>query len=536
LGFKTQVAESGAHALAILETQQIDIVLADVRLAEVGDLRLAKIIRQRYPGIDVVLMTDATARRPAPAPTPGAYDGYLTKPFRVDEIQPLFEGLVEKQKLTAENRLLHEQLKTRQGFASLIGTSTKMQDVYRRVLKVAAKRHPVLILGESGTGKELVARAIHSYGPWRSRPFVPVDCGALSPTLVESELFGHVRGAFTGATEARQGLLAVAAGGTVFLDEIGELPVELQAKLLRALQEREIKPIGSNTRLPLEGRIIAATNQDPETAIKRGAFRKDLYFRLNVVSIKLPPLRERKNDLPILIHHFIDRHGGAQSRITGVSYDAMTRLMNYDWPGNVRELENSIQRALALGSPPLIQVKDLPSPVLNYFGPAAGGQEIVTLEDLERRAILQTLEFADGDPLRTAKLLGIGKTTIYRKLKEFGKAMPSEGSVANTLRFSPDDETPAGFGRETRPAGIDIPSIHTMMAKGEEGEAELLRYYNIAMAAINILYDAAAAKSQGARKVLADMADKLNARAGHWDRMKHARRMEVENLNEKPRE
>jgi len=242
----------------------------------------------------------------------------------------------------------------------------------------------------------------------------------LSPTLVESELFGHLRGAFTGATEARQGLLAAAGEGTVFLDEIAELPVELQAKLLRVLQEREIKPIGSNTRLRLEARVIAATNQDPEVAVRRGTFRKDLYFRLNVVSIKLPPLRERKNDLPALIHCFIDRHGGAESGVTGVSYEAMTRLMNYDWPGNVRELENCVQRALALGSPPLIQVKDLPSPLLNYFGTASDPLEILTLRELERRAILQTLESTGGDRLRAAKLLGIGKTTIYRKLREYG--------------------------------------------------------------------------------------------------------------------
>ena len=229
------------------------------------------------------------------------------------------------------------------------GASARMQKVYHLIAKVAVKRDPVLILGESGTGKELVARAIHSKGPWGDQPFVPIDCGALTPTLIESEMFGHVRGAFTGATQGRQGLLAAAGEGTVFLDEIVELPVELQSKLLRALQEREIKPLGSNERIPVKARIVAATNQDLEAAIKRGTFRKELYFRLNVVSIKLPPLRERREDIPGLVRFFLAKHKADLGGITGVSDEVMARLMSYDWPGNVRELENCIQRALGAG-------------------------------------------------------------------------------------------------------------------------------------------------------------------------------------------
>jgi two-component system response regulator HydG len=307
------------------------------------------------------------------------------------------------------------------GFGGLIGASERMQKVYRLILKVAAQRHPVLVLGESGTGKELVARAIHAQGPWRDKPFMPVDCGALTPTLIESELFGHVRGAFTGATQARQGLLAAAGEGTVFLDEIAELPVELQAKLLRAIQEREIKPLGSNERTRLEARIIAATNQDVDAAIQRGSLRKDLYFRLNVVSIKLPPLRERKSDIAALVRHFIARHGGKESRVAGISGEVMARFMNYDWPGNVRELENCIQRALALGSGPHIQMTDLPSNLLYLVGSAPSRRQgLTTLQELEQRAIRQALEATGGDRVRAAKLLGIGKTTIYRKLKEYG--------------------------------------------------------------------------------------------------------------------
>jgi DNA-binding NtrC family response regulator len=306
-------------------------------------------------------------------------------------------------------------------YGGLSGASARMQKVYRIIAKVAVTRDPVLILGESGTGKELVARAIHEKGPWRDRPFVPIDCGALTPSLIESEMFGHVRGAFTGATQGRQGLLAAAGEGTVFLDEIVELPVELQPKLLRVLQEREIKPLGSNERVPVKARLIAATNQDLDAAIKRGSFRKELYFRLNVVSIKLPPLRDRREDIPGLVRFFLAKHKAVLASITGVSEEVMARLTSYDWPGNVRELENCIQRALALGSAPEIRVGDLPSNLLYFVGqPRRDTTALATLRELEQRHILQALEATQGDRLRAARLLGIGKTTIYRKLKEYG--------------------------------------------------------------------------------------------------------------------
>jgi len=297
-----------------------------------------------------------------------------------------------------------------------------MGSVSRLILQVAAQRHPVLIIGESGTGKELVARAIHAQGPWHDEPFVPVDCGALTPTLIESELFGHLRGAFTGATQSRVGLLAAAGSGTIFLDEITELPLELQPKLLRALQEREIRPLGSNERIPLEARIIAATNQDLEQAIQRGTLRKDLYYRLKVVPIKLPPLRERKADIPLLVAHFMARYAGKERGFEGVSPEAMARLRNYNWPGNVRELENCIQRSLALGTPPEIQVKILPTSLLNYRADESPAEPPTRLQELERQAIRQALEITGGDRLRAARLLGISKTTIYRKLKEYGLA------------------------------------------------------------------------------------------------------------------
>ena len=306
------------------------------------------------------------------------------------------------------------------GLAGLVGTSEKMQKVRRVIGKLAVQRHPVLILGESGTGKELVARAIHNLGPWRDQPFVPVDCGAFPAALIESELFGHVRGAFTGADQPRKGLLAAAGKGTVFLDEIGELPLELQSRLLRALQEHEIRPLGSNEHIRLEARMLAATNQDLEAAIKRGAFRQDLYYRLNVVPIRVPPLRDRKEDIPALVEHFLSRVANGKQAPT-VSDAFVGRLLAHTWPGNVRELENTIQRAASLRSGPVIETKDLPTAILQGLGSAESQQPpVAALEAMERQAICDALKATGGDRVRAAQVLGIGKTTIYRKLKEYG--------------------------------------------------------------------------------------------------------------------
>jgi transcriptional regulator with PAS, ATPase and Fis domain len=298
-----------------------------------------------------------------------------------------------------------------------------MQRVYRLIEKVSQHNYPVLILGESGTGKELVARSIHFSGSRQNRPFVPVDCSALVPTLIESELFGYVKGAFTGAMHSKTGLMEAAGNGTLFLDEIGDMPVDLQAKLLRALQEREIKPVGSTERISISTRVIAATNRDLESAVRQGQFRQDLYFRLNVVQIKLPPLRERKSDIPLLVNAFLEKFSEPSGRIRTMSEDAMARLIAYDWPGNVRELENAIERAVALGSGPMLHVADLPSNL--HYGAhdrLPQSDEVLPLEELERRAILRALRESSGDKLAAARLLGIGKTTLYRKLKQYDAA------------------------------------------------------------------------------------------------------------------
>jgi two-component system response regulator HydG len=290
----------------------------------------------------------------------GAVD-YVTKPFHIDDLRARLERVARDMDLDRENRLLREQLRSKPGFGGMIGVSAKMQRVYKMIEKVSQHEYPVLILGESGTGKELVAKSIHYSGIRKERPFAPVDCSSLVPTLIESELFGYVKGAFTGAMQSKQGLLEAAQGGTLFLDEIGDMPVDLQAKLLRALQEREVKPVGSTERRHINIRIIAATNRDLESAIRTGAFRQDLYFRLNVVQVKLPPLRERKSDIQLMVISFLEKFSDPHGPPRTISDDAMRRLIAYDWPGNVRELENAIERAVAMGSGPIVHVGDLPS-------------------------------------------------------------------------------------------------------------------------------------------------------------------------------
>ena len=429
VGLESSVAETAPGVLDLLGNGGFDIILADTQMPGLDVLELIKAARASLPESDVIVLADAAHTSLAQQSVKQGAQECLISPFKVDDFKHLLDRLVQKKRMSDENRLLRQQLEARQGLGTMIGGSARMQKVYETILKVAPRRHPVLVLGESGTGKELVARAIHSYGPWRDLPFVPVDCGALSSTLIESELFGHVRGAFTGASQNRSGLLVAGGKGTVFLDEIAELPVELQSKLLRAIQEREVRPVGSNQRMPLEARIIAGTNQHLEGAITRGTFRKDLFFRLNVVSIKLPSLRDRKNDIPLLVRHFIDRYAGTSGGAKEISYEAMSRLMSYDWPGNVRELENCIQRALALGADPQIQVRDLPSNLLYAMQNESGKQHFSTLREMERDAIRQALEITGGDRLRAAKLLGIGKTTVYRKIKEYdleGAVNPSQ--------------------------------------------------------------------------------------------------------------
>jgi DNA-binding NtrC family response regulator len=424
-GLHPRTASTTEQALEILDQHAVDIVITDLRVPQLGGIELLKRVREIYPHMAVIVLTQyGTIESAVEATRMGATD-YLTKPFRVPELRDKLGRIVRLLEVDQENRVLREQLRTRPGFGGLTGVSPKMQRVYRLIEKVSQHNYPVLILGESGTGKELVAQSIHFYGPRRNRPFVPVDCTALVPTLIESELFGHVKGAFTGAAHSKQGLMESAGNGTVFLDEIGDLPIDLQAKLLRALQEKEVKPVGSTDRISISTRVIAATNRDLEASVRQGTFRQDLFFRLNVVQIKIPPLRDRKSDIPLLVNYFLERFNDGEKSNRTISEDAMARLMAYDWPGNVRELENAIERAVALGSGPILHVGDLPSNLQYGMGERMSQSDDLRLEELERRAIFRALREASGDKLAAARLLGIGKTTLYRKLKQYGAESPT---------------------------------------------------------------------------------------------------------------
>ena len=419
-GLQVYVASTTEEALEILDQFPVDIVVTDLQVPQLGGLELLKRTRANNAEIAVMVLTQyGTIATAIEATRLGATD-FVTKPFHIEELRAKLDRLIHTIEVDQENRLMREELRSRPGFGGLIGMSPRMKRVYKLIQKVAQHTYPVLILGESGTGKELVARSIHFSGPRKNKPFALVDCSSLVPTLIESELFGYVKGAFTGAQHTKQGLFEAAGEGTLFLDEIGDLPIDLQAKLLRALQEREIKPVGSNERIGIRARVIAATNRDLESAIRTGGFRQDLYFRLNVVQVKLPPLRERKADIPLLVNSFLEKFSDSARPIHTVSEDAMRRIMSYDWPGNIRELENAIERAVALGSGPILHVGDLPSN-LQYTSVEkhSEGDELVPLDILERRAIFRALQETSGDKLAAARLLGIGKTTLYRKLKQY---------------------------------------------------------------------------------------------------------------------
>jgi two-component system response regulator HydG len=423
LGFNTITADSAEHAYRILDSQGVDVLLLDLKLPGAGGLEALHQIKTRKPDAIVIVVTGyGTVQSAVQAMKNGAYD-YVTKPFSMDELKLLLERVASHLKLKTENRILREKVKSKQGFGSIIGRAPEMEKLYRIIAKAAHSSHPVLILGESGTGKEMVARSIHFSGPYRDKPFIPVDCGSLVPTLIESELFGYVKGAFTGAVQAKDGLLAIAEGGTVFLDEVGELPVDLQAKLLRAIQEKEIRPVGSTKRIPIDVRILAATNRDLEHAVAEGSFRRDLYFRLNVLTLRIPPLRDRREDIPLLIAHFMERLSRNSGMERTLHDDAVKVMLAYDWPGNVRELENCLERACALTTGPVLHVLDLPTVLHSARGtsptPIEISSKIVPIAELEKQSILNAIEQLNGDKLKAAQLLGIGKTTLYRKLKEY---------------------------------------------------------------------------------------------------------------------
>lgn len=428
LGFVCDEAESAESAATRIETDPPDLILSDFKLPNQSGVDLLKQVKSALPRTEVAIMTGhGSIESAVDAMKLGAYD-YIEKPFRVEKLRLLLQRMAEKVRLVNENAFLRDKVSTEENLDGIIGSSAGMQDVLRMISRLKDTRTPVLISGESGTGKELVARAIHFRGALAKSNFVAVDCGALVPTLMESELFGYEKGAFTGATKSKAGLFQAANGGTIFLDEIGELPLEMQAKLLRVLQEKEVRPVGSNEKFDVDVRVVAATNRDLESAYRAGTFRKDLYFRLNVVTVHIPPLRERRADIPMLVHHFLNRYSpGMHLQVTAA---AMKSLLQYDWPGNVRELENCIDRAVTLGDHRTIDVQDLP-PTIRTEQPSpqdmasqdASSLSTTALAEMERMTILRVFEQAHGDKALAGKMLGISRATLYRKLKRYNIAL-----------------------------------------------------------------------------------------------------------------
>jgi len=423
LGFSCMEANSAESALALLEEQPVHMILTDMVMPNMSGLDFLGKVKKLFPRTEVAVMTGhGSVETAVQAMKLGAYD-YISKPFSpLEELRLFLRRMGEKVLLVEENQFLRDRVDTESDLHGIVGSSAKIQDVLRMISRLKDTRTPVLIIGESGTGKELVARAIHFRGSFAKQPFVAVDCGSLVPTLIESELFGYEKGAFTGALKSKTGLFQAANGGTIFLDEIGELPPELQSKLLRVLQEKEIRPVGSNQRLKVDVRVIAASNRDLEREYQKGTFRKDLYFRLNVVAVHLPALRERRSDIPMLVHWFLDRY--APGRSIQITSAAMKYLLQYDWPGNVRELENCIERAIALGDRCTLDIGDLPATIASgrpesdaIAAPVATSS--TDLEDIERATIQRVFEQVKGDKTLAGRMLGISRATLYRKLKRY---------------------------------------------------------------------------------------------------------------------
>ncbi|MFL5344289.1 MAG: sigma-54-dependent transcriptional regulator [Hyalangium sp.] len=429
-GFEPRACETGDEALALVATETFDTVLTDLRMPGMSGLALCERIVLNRPDIPVVVVTAFGSMETAIAAIrAGAYD-FITKPVDLDALVLVLERAVQHRALREEVRRLRQALDQGGETGGLIGQSIALRQAYTLIDRVADVDTTVLITGESGTGKEVAARALHTRSRRRTGPFVAINCAAMPEQLLESELFGHVKGAFTDARITRTGLFVQASGGTLFLDEVGELPLGLQPKLLRALQERKVRLLGSNEEVEFDARIVAATNRDLELAVEEGRFREDLYYRLNVINIELPPLRARGNDVLLLSQHFVE-HFAARTgkRVLGLSPAAAQKLLAYSWPGNVRELQNCIERAVALTTFEQLTVEDLPERVRNYTAPqvlpeVADMSELVTLEEVERRYIHRVLEAVGGSRTLAARILGVDRKTLYRKLHRGAEEEP----------------------------------------------------------------------------------------------------------------
>jgi two-component system response regulator PilR (NtrC family) len=429
-GYRIEAAAGGGEAIASIKARAFDVIITDLRMPDVDGLTILAEAKRIRPDTEVIVVTAfSTTETAIAAMKAGAHD-YLTKPFKIDEVGLVVDRAMEKRRLARENLALRDEIKGRYKLDRLLGKSPPMQRVFDILRKVASTRTSVLLIGESGTGKELAARALHELSP-RTGPFVAVNCGAIPETLLESELFGHVRGSFTGANVDKQGLFEAAHTGTLLLDEVADLPVSMQVKLLRVLQERKVKPVGGVSEREIDVRIVAATNRDLEAEVEKSSFRQDLYYRLNVIQLRLPPLRERREDLPLLVDHFIRKFSAEHGRnVVGAAPEVMSALMVYHFPGNVRELENMIERAVTLSStdwlaldafPNLVGLQGAqPSPSTIGHLPESGLDLERHLEEYERSILIKALERTGGNRTEAARLLGVSFRSMRYRLSKLG--------------------------------------------------------------------------------------------------------------------
>ena len=428
--YRITACASGQEALQILANEQFDIVITDLFLPDITGIDILTKAKGLFPSLEVILITGhASAETAVRAMKEGAFD-YITKPLNFEELRMILAKAVEKQRLLSENVYLKKQLRDKYEFSNIIGNSPAMQKVFTRISKVIKTDSTILILGDSGTGKELIAKAIHSNGPRRDKPFIAVHCGAIPENLLESELFGHTKGSFTGAIRDKIGKFEAANHGTIFLDEIATLPMHLQIKLLRVLQEQEVERIGSNRQIKLDVRIISATNVNLEEEVKKGNFRDDLFYRLNVIPVTLPPLRERVEDILQLVRHFLAKYCKEMDRpLMSIAKEVLMALEIYKWPGNVRELENVVERTVALTEGDQIALDDLPTNITRAYSEqeemptritSRGVDMVKVLSDIERKMIIDALSLADGVKARAAALLNLNRTTLVEKMRRLG--------------------------------------------------------------------------------------------------------------------
>lgn len=422
--YEVELASNGKEALSSLDQGDVDLIITDLKMPELSGEELMREALEKYPYLPVIILTGhGTIENAVEAMRNGAYD-YITKPLNIDKLSLIVKRALENSSLKRQNRELLQQLKKKYSFENIIGKSTPMKKVFEIIELVAPSRANVLIYGESGTGKEMIADAIHHNSPRRDKPYVKVHCAALPETLLESELFGHEKGAFTGAITRKRGRFELANLGTIFLDEIGEISPQTQVKLLRVVQEREFERVGGEESIKIDVRMISATNKNLKDEIKKGNFREDLYYRLDVVSIHVPPLRERKDDIPLMVHKFIEEFSQQNNKeIEGITNGALQALMSYKWPGNVRELRNVIESIVVLTKTKVISEQDLPSYILSRdeqssLKLSAG----ISLSEAEKKLILFTLENTGGNKTRASEVLKIGRKTLHRKLAEYGIA------------------------------------------------------------------------------------------------------------------